>query len=285
MAKISVNGHRRNLLNDLVAKEWIAETKSLWFQKGLGANHPDAAIERLHPAPFSYQDVIRLIRFFTKEGQRVLDPFVGVGSTLKACDLSARRGVGIEVEKHWIELARKRLAEEVDPAALTRQELIEGDARDVMQNLEDQSFSLVVTSPPYWGILSKPPDHKAKNGRVQAGLSVDYGLSDKDLAKIESYQAFLAALGDVFLEALRVLEVGGHLCVIVSDFRHGRRLVPYHADLNNEIDRLRWRGDTFELQGITVLGQNQKRLFPYGYPTTYVPNIHHQYILIYRKYS
>src|SRR5438477_411012 len=59
----------RNKLNDLEAREWVAETKSLWFQKGLGATHPDAAIERQHPAPFSYQDVTRLIRFFTKKGQ------------------------------------------------------------------------------------------------------------------------------------------------------------------------------------------------------------------------
>jgi DNA modification methylase len=278
------NGVRLNKLNDLEAREWIAETKSIWFQKGLGASHPEAAIERQHPAPFSYQDVMRLIRFFTKRDQKVLDPFLGVGSTLKACDLSGRAGVGIETEKLWVELARQRLREEVDPGALERQEIIHGDAREVMTGLADRSFNLVVTSPPYWGILSKPPDHKAKNGRVQHGLAVDYGGSSSDLAKIESYPAFLSALSDVFAECLRVLEVGGHLCVIVSDFRHGRRLIPYHADVNAEIGRLRWRGSVFELQGITILAQNQKRLFPYGYPSTYVPNIHHQNILTYRKY-
>jgi len=279
------NGHRRNKLNDLEAREWVAETKSVWFQKGLGANHPEAAIERQHPAPFSYQDVIRLIRFFTKGGQKVLDPFLGVGSTLKACDLSGRAGVGIEIEKRWVDLATQRLAEEVDPSALERQQVILGDAREVMTGFADRSFNLVVTSPPYWGILSKPPDHKTRNGRVHNGLALDYGANGKDLAKIEQYPAFLSALSDVFAECLRVLDGGGHLCVIVSDFRHGRRLVPYHSDLNTEIDRLRWRGSIFELQGITILAQNQKRLFPYGYPTTYVPNIHHQYILVYRKYQ
>lgn len=72
----------RNNLNNLSASEWIPETVSVWIQKGLGAGHPDAQIERQHPAPFSFTDVARLVRFFTKAGETVLDPFVGVGSTL-----------------------------------------------------------------------------------------------------------------------------------------------------------------------------------------------------------
>ena len=49
----------KNQLNDLTAREWIVETVSVWNQKGLGAGHPDAQIERLHPAPFSFTDVSR----------------------------------------------------------------------------------------------------------------------------------------------------------------------------------------------------------------------------------
>ena len=41
----------RNRLNDLTGKEWIPATKSYLMQKGLGANHPHAQIERQHPAP------------------------------------------------------------------------------------------------------------------------------------------------------------------------------------------------------------------------------------------
>src|SRR5690349_17498814 len=82
--------HPRNQLNDLTAREWIPETVSVWTQRGLGAGHPDAQIERQHPAPFSFTDVGRLIRFFTKRGGTVLDPFVGVGSTLKACAIEGR---------------------------------------------------------------------------------------------------------------------------------------------------------------------------------------------------
>ncbi len=101
----------RNKLNELTAKEWIVETISVWNQRGLGAGHPDAKIERQHPAPFSFTDVGRLVRYFTKSGQTVLDPFLGVGSTLKACAVDQRKGIGIELNPDYVSIARKRLAD------------------------------------------------------------------------------------------------------------------------------------------------------------------------------
>lgn len=80
----------RNQLNDLTGKDWLPETKSFFYQKGLGANHPEAQIEKLHPAPYSFQDIAHLVKFFTKAGMRVLDPFGGVGSTAKACEVTGR---------------------------------------------------------------------------------------------------------------------------------------------------------------------------------------------------
>ena len=82
--KITKSVDPRNALNELISTEWLPETISVWTQRGLGANHPDARIEREHPAPFSFTDVARLVRFFTKKGQTVLDPFAGVGSEIAA---------------------------------------------------------------------------------------------------------------------------------------------------------------------------------------------------------
>src|SRR5579863_8382799 len=126
-----------NRLNDLTAKEWIPETVSVWIQRGLGQRHAHAQIERLHPAPFSFQDVARLIRFFTKSGELVLDPFVGVGSSLKAAALEGRAGIGIELNPKYVLLARRRLREELNGEAATchDQEVIHGDARAVIPTL------------------------------------------------------------------------------------------------------------------------------------------------------
>ena len=108
MKKIKKRKLPKNILNDLTPKEWLPETISVWTQRGLGAKHPDTKIEKEHPAPFSFTDVSRLIKFFTKKNNLVLDPFVGIGSTLKACAVEGRAGIGIELNPRFVKLTKKR---------------------------------------------------------------------------------------------------------------------------------------------------------------------------------
>jgi DNA modification methylase len=271
--------HSKNKLNDLTGKEWIQETCSVWFQKGLGKNHPHAKIEHLHPAPFSFQDVARLIRFFTKAGSRVLDPFCGVASTLKASALTGREGVGIELISMWAELGEKRLREELPTSLSTlKQQIIVGDARTELTKLLSESFDYVVTSPPYWRILGKKPDHKMKRERISNGYVTKYSDNKLDLGNIADYQTFLNELSVCFRECYRVLRRGKYASIIVSDFRHNSTYQAYHVDIINIMER-----HGFKLSGIIILVQNSKSLYPYGYPYAYVPNIHHQYILNFQK--
>lgn len=269
----------RNALNDLTAKEWIVETVSVWNQKGLGVKHPDARIERQHPAPFSFTDVGRLIRFFTKRGQVVLDPFVGIGSTLKACALEGRKGIGIELNPHFVELTRERIRTEVRDmfSSADCQEVLEGDARQLLPRITDESVDFVVTSPPYWAILKKE-DHKVRQERIANGLSTDYGNDPRDLGQISSYDEFLRELTGIFSECRRVLRPGKFMAIVVSDFRDKSRYIMFHADLAQSLEAV-----GLEMRGLKVLYQRHKRVFPYGYPYSYVPNIHHQYILILQR--
>jgi DNA modification methylase len=268
-----------NGLNDLTAKEWIPETVSVWTQRGLGKSHNHAQIERQHPAPFSFQDVARLIKFFTKKGETVLDPFVGVGSTLKAAALEGRSGVGIELNEKYVGLARERLATEVEPSLLraSSQRVIQGDARKALTKLPKDSVRLVVTSPPYWNILHKK-DHKAKQERVGNGLDTQYSNDEADLGNIADYDVFVLELADTLARSRECLSEGGHMCIVVGDFRHKSRYYMFHADIARAMES---RG--FTLKGIKILYQRHKRVFPYGYPYSYVPNLHHQYIVILAK--
>ena len=277
--EVSASVHPRNKLNDLTAREWIPETISVWNQRGLGAGHPDAQIERQHPAPFSFTDVGRLIRFFTKKGHIVLDPFVGVGSTLKACAIDGRHGIGIELNPDFAELSRKRLATEVHDiySTVDDQCILEGDARDQLPTIADESVDFVVTSPPYWSILKKE-DHKVRQERLEKGLAKDYGTDARDLAKIEHYDDFLRELVAIFGECARVLKRGRYMAIIVSDFRDKSKYIMFHADLARALVPY-----SLEMRGLKVLYQRHKKVFPYGYPYSYVPNIHNQYILILQK--
>jgi DNA modification methylase len=267
---------KRNILNDLASREWIPETVSVWTQRGLGANHPDARIEKLHPAPFSFTDVSRLIRFFTKKGQKVLDPFCGVGSTLKACAIEGRYGIGFELNGKYTQLTKERLESEVSDIFTnsTKQIILTGDARILSKKLNENEIDFIVTSPPYWNILKKQ-DHKAKQERIAKDLDTKYSDSHLDLGNISDYDVFLDELTQILGSCVKALKPKKYMALIVSDFRDKSRYVMFHADLAYSLEKYR-----LELRGITILYQRHKRIFPYGYPFAYVPNIHHQYILI-----
>jgi DNA modification methylase len=265
----------RNRLNDLSNREWLQETKSFWFS----CTPPRSPLKATHPATFSERDIERLIRLFSKPGELVLDPFVGSGSTLLAARACGRRSLGLELIPEWVEVARQRLAEESpsDYADLSA-EVQEGDARTLLAELPEDHVDFIVTSPPYWKILRKRPGLKAKAERVDRGLPTHYSENPQDLGNLQDYGEFLSALGEIFEACGRVLKSNKYLCVIVSDFRHGPRFVLYHADLAREIEA---RG--LALKGLTILCQDNKSLWPFAIPFSFVSNIHHQYILMFQK--
>ncbi len=270
----------RNKLNNLSSKEWIRFSKSFWFQKGLGAGHEETTIERQHPAPFSYKTIQKLVLMFTKPGMTVLDPFCGVASTLKAAALVGRNAIGIEIAQRWVTLGKQRLATEVPEEV--REELtlriVRGDCLKRLPRLSEESIDFIVTSPPFWSILRKEPDHKTKTARIEKGLVTTYSRNPSDLGNVVDYDAFLDRLEEVANECLRVLKHDRYMALVVGDFRHGSRLYPFHMDATT-----RFVNAGFLLQGIIILAQNNKPLFPYGYPFAFVQNIHHQYILVFRK--
>lgn len=273
-------------MNDLTGTEWLPETKSFFYQKGLGAKSQEAQIEKQHPAPFSFQDVQHLITFFTKSEAKVLDPFGGVGSTAKACELTNRTCTSIELQQKWTSLAIERLEKEVGEGSSKKHNFIQGDTRIELQKLKNESFDFIITSPPYWSILNKKADYKVKKERLANNLATNYSNNDEnDLANISSYDEFLEILvNNVFIECGRVLKHKKYMCLIVSDFRNKSDFISFHSDLIQHLNKKSTKdGFRLKLQGVKILLQNHKSLLPYGYPFAYVENIHHQYVLIFRK--
>jgi DNA modification methylase len=268
-----------NPLNDLTAKEWLPETVTVFSQKGLGASNKDAQIEKLHPAPFSFQDVARHIKFFTKEGDKVLDPFLGVGSTLKACAFENRIGYGIELNERYAGLSELRIEQEVPESFKFKQNqtIIQGDCIKQIKNFEDNYFDFLITSPPYWNIL-ETRDHKA-NARVAENLDTQYSEEEADLGNIEDYNKFIEVLGGFFSKCSRIIKNQKYMAIIVSDFRKQDNFYIFHADLARHIEK----NSTFKLKGIKILYQRHKSIFPYGYPYSFVPNVHHQNVLIFQN--
>jgi site-specific DNA-methyltransferase (adenine-specific) len=88
---------------DITGEEFLQWTNGLWTFNGENAKRIG------HPAPFPVELPRRCIKFFTYPSARVLDPFVGSGTTLVACRELNRKGVGFEIDPHYVRVARKRL--------------------------------------------------------------------------------------------------------------------------------------------------------------------------------
>jgi len=88
---------------EILAQEW--ET-GLWDIPNVKSNHPE---KTEHPCQFPVELVERLVLALTDEGDVVLDPFGGVGSSVIAAVKHQRTGIMCEQESRYIETAKERL--------------------------------------------------------------------------------------------------------------------------------------------------------------------------------
>jgi site-specific DNA-methyltransferase (adenine-specific) len=72
----------------------------------------DSKDERtVHPTQKPSELFVKILQDFTNEGDTVLDPFLGSGTTLVACEKTNRNGIGIEKQADYFEIAQRRITE------------------------------------------------------------------------------------------------------------------------------------------------------------------------------
>ena len=97
-------------------KNFMDWTNGLWTFSG------ESKKKIGHPAPFPVQLPERCIQLFSYKDDTVLDPFLGSGTTLIAALQNDRKGIGIDIDKHYCEIAIERLKKEVDLEMITLKE-------------------------------------------------------------------------------------------------------------------------------------------------------------------
>jgi tRNA G10 N-methylase Trm11 len=98
---------------------------------------------------------------YSRSGELVLDPMVGSGTTLVACAMLNRRGLGVDLSPEAERAKKKRFAivEKRNPtlrSGLRQQKFILGDARD-LRFLDDSSIELLISHPPYLNMMDYGP--------------------------------------------------------------------------------------------------------------------------------
>jgi len=293
--------HPANELNELTGEEWLYFTKSV-----LTTAYPSElghALRKAHGANKPPRLMARLIEFFSRSGELVLDPFAGVGGTLLGAAIARgpRRAIGIELDPRWAAVFHEVVAtlaaerdghgpaisdlgpsdpgglRTFDPAGV---ELRVGDALELLPGIPDGSIDFVATDPPYniqlpitmaGGVLAE----------THANRRTDYAMvsdSAADLANAPDYATFLDRMGTVFGELVRVLREGRYLVVIVRDAYQAGRYQFVASDLAARAD-----AEGLTPKGDLIWHQAGTRLRPYGYPRVFVPNIAHQHILVFRR--
>ena len=292
--------HPANSLNELSGEEWLYFTKSL-----LTTAYPSElghAARKAHGANKPPRLMARLIEYFTKPGELVLDPFAGVGGTLLGAAIcrAPRRALGFDIEPRWAAVyeavvaaasaerdgsgAELRDLGDSDPGGprtfdASGCRLLVGDAARLIEDLDAASVDFVAMDPPYNPQLKVtmsggPLAERFANRRTDYAMITD---DPADFANSATYAEYLERMGALFGQLRRVLREKRYAVVIVRDvYQDGRyRFVASDLAARAEPHGLVPKGDLIWYQAGT-------RLRPYGYPHAFVPNIVHQHILVLR---
>lgn len=288
MSKIKREGvyNPNNKLNDLTGKEWIKFTKS-WFTHR-PVRRGDKKIR--HPASFPESLIKEFILFFTKQGQLVLDPFLGTGSTLISCIETNRDGVGFEIVEKYSNISKKRvddmLSQKRGIEKLTGEKvpfikIIKDNSKQLSKIWEKEELPLVdycITSPPYWNQLKR--NNMRQKNRVEKGLDTIYSENPEEIGTIDDYHNFLAEMKIIFDEVYKIMKNKGYLTIITNNVFFNGRMYPLAFDT---VDTLCQKPFIWIPKDEKIWCQDDKALLPLGINSAWVGNRHHQYCLIFRK--
>jgi len=242
--------------------DYSPETETVWSfpDRGNWATHNGNY--RGNWSPYIPRNVLAR---YTQPGDVVLDQMVGSGTTLIECKLLGRTGIGVDVNRDAVMVARDRLNFEytrpLDWPPEGEVFTYVGDCRN-LDKIEDDSVDLIATHPPYAGII-------AYSGKRIAG--------DLSSLKLEDYLREMRAAAE---ESLRVLKPGKHCAILIGDTRKRLHYVPIsHRVMQVFLDvGFVLREDIIKLQHKTKTTRERWRGREYPFY-----KIAHEHLFVFRK--
>ena len=278
---------------NLDGKTWIKYSISVWDDIAKDSEE----IRTKHPAMFPKMLVKKLLEIFTHEYDVVIDPFVGVGSTLIAAKELKRHSIGIELSPEFFEIANNRILQgplwlydeknkliRLDEESIKKTPIvfnndepivynINGDAKIILDYLPENLCDFCVTSPPYWDILTRKRTADKKETRK-------YSDDERDIGNINNYEEFLSELIQIFYKLKKTLKSNAMCAVVVMDVRKKSNFYPFHMDLT-----FRMKEIGYILEDIIIWDRKAEynNIRPLGYPYKFIVNKVHEYIMLFRN--
>lgn len=256
----------RNSLNDLTGSEWKFSTKTV-INKAYPINMQHK-LRSEHGGQKPPELCADLIKMFTKKGNVVLDPFMGVGGTLLGASLTDRKAIGIDITPRWIDIYKEvnRLEN------LTEQQTILGDSRFKLDEIADDSVDFILTDVPYWNIDTL---EKTRNKKVKQSKLNNFENDTKEQTEDE----WLDEMSDILSKASKKLKNGKYMAVFIGDIYRDKEYHFLSAELAMKLSQV----EDLKMKSNIIWADNSKSLHVFGYPRAYVPSMIHQNILIFRK--
>ena len=276
-------GHERTCscppthINCLSAKEWIQGQVAIWeffYEKR------DVRDKNIHPAVFPIGLPKKCIQLFTHQGELVLDPFVGIGTTLVAAYDLNRNAVGFDLKKDYVDFSNKRVAQsKLDlwsekPENSTQQFAICEEAHNIPEYLEPDTVALAVTSPPYANLLNRPRLNKSIRGNLRQNehyLKVQqYSADPRDLGTMEP-RKYAQTIGEIYRRILPCLKVRAHSIINVTDIwwkdNKGGKRIPVHTYIIEEMEKA-----GYGLRNIIIWDRRNlvNKVGIFGWPSNYI---------------
>jgi DNA modification methylase len=253
-----------NHLNCMTAKEWIKCQLGVWqfiYEKR------DIRDKKLHPATFPISLSKRIIQLFSHEGELILDPFVGAGTTLVAAQDTNRNAIGFDLQEHYVRLCEERLTAD-NMFNQAHQMAVCDDALNIGKYLEPESVKLIWTSPPYANLLNRKRTNKSRRERKndQFMQVEQYSQNPRDLGTME-LDIYAVAMGDIFEALLPLLRPKAHCVINVPDMWRENQRITIHVSL---IEEMRRRG--YELRNTIIWDRTNivNKIGIFGWPSNYI---------------
>ncbi len=269
--KKSLTEIKTSKINDLNLNRWKEYsdilTESLWI---LDKRDKSGAHNAGYWGNFIPQIPNQFLRRYTKQGEWVLDPFLGSGTTLIECKRLGRNGVGVELSPEVVDIANKNISNEENKFNV-RIEVINADSTELNFKLELEkrnikSVQFLIMHPPYWDIIK-------------------FSKNNKDLSNAKSVDEFLHLLGKVVDNTYDILDKNRYFAVVIGDKYSQGEWIPLGFYVMNEVLK---RG--YILKSIIVKNfeetkgkMNQKELWRYRALVGGFYIFKHEYIFLFKK--